>query len=82
MPEGESLQQSITQLMKDRFILGSPDECIEQLRPYCDELNVNYLVLRVHWAGMPLSMSMRSMRLISDEVLPVLRGTGFSQPAS
>ena len=60
-------------LLRDRFILGSPEDCFEQLRPYVEELGINHLLFRTHWAGMPLQDSLSSMRLISDELLPELK---------
>ena len=59
--------------MDGRFILGSPEECYEQLRPYWERFGCNHMVLRTHWAGMPLSTALSSMRLISDELMPELR---------
>jgi alkanesulfonate monooxygenase SsuD/methylene tetrahydromethanopterin reductase-like flavin-dependent oxidoreductase (luciferase family) len=73
MPQGESFDQSFDALLEDRFALGSPEEVFEQLRPYWEELGVNHLVIRTHWAGMPLPVALSSMRLISDELLPALR---------
>ncbi|MCZ6875154.1 MAG: LLM class flavin-dependent oxidoreductase [bacterium] len=73
MPEDESFDQEFDDLLQDRFVLGSPQECYEQLRPYWEELGVNHLIIRTHWAGMPLSTALSSMRLISDELLPALR---------
>ena len=73
MPGDESFAQDFDDLVRDRFILGSPEECYEQLRPYTEELGINHLVLRTHWAGMPLPTALSSMRLISDELLPALR---------
>ncbi len=72
MPEGESFDLAFDELLKDRFILGSPEECYEQLRPYWERIGVNHLVIRTHWAGMPLSTALHSMRLISGELLPEL----------
>ncbi len=60
-------------MLEDRFILGSPQDCYEQLRPCWEEVGANFLVLRTNWSGMPLSHSLSSMRLISDELLPALR---------
>ena len=73
MPAGESFDKSIEELVNGRFVLGSPEECYEQLRPYWEEFGVNHMVLRTHWVGMPLSHSLQSMRLISDELMPALR---------
>ena len=65
--------QEFEALLQDRFVLGSPEECYEQLRPYWEELGVNHLIIRTHWAGMPLSTALSSLRLISNELLPELR---------
>ena len=73
MPDDETFDQEFDDLLRDRFVLGSPHECYEQLRPYFEELGVNHLIFRTHWAGMPLPIALSSMRLISDELLPALR---------
>jgi alkanesulfonate monooxygenase SsuD/methylene tetrahydromethanopterin reductase-like flavin-dependent oxidoreductase (luciferase family) len=73
MPDKESFRQPLEALLRDRFIIGSPQDCYEQLRPCWEEVGANFLVLRMNWAGMPLSHSLASMRLISDELLPALR---------
>ena len=38
-----------------------------------DEMGINHFIFRTHWAGMPLSTALQSLRLISDELLPELR---------
>ncbi len=73
MPDNEDFTRSFDDLIKDRFILGSPEDCYRQLEPYWKEFGVNHIVMRTHWAGMPLSTALASMRLISDELLPALR---------
>lgn len=73
MPGDETFQQPFEALLKDRFVLGSPESCYEQLRPCWETLGVNYLFFRTQWSGMPLGHALSSMRLISDELLPALR---------
>jgi alkanesulfonate monooxygenase SsuD/methylene tetrahydromethanopterin reductase-like flavin-dependent oxidoreductase (luciferase family) len=73
MPSGETFQQPFESLLRDRFVLGSPEECFAQLRPCWEELGTNFLFFRTHWSGMPLGHSLASMRLLSDELLPALR---------
>ncbi len=73
MPDDADFSASFEALTEGRFILGSPEECFEQLKPYWSELGCSHLVVRTNWAGMPASLSMPSMRLISDELLPALR---------
>jgi alkanesulfonate monooxygenase SsuD/methylene tetrahydromethanopterin reductase-like flavin-dependent oxidoreductase (luciferase family) len=73
MPKGDSLNQPLEQLIADRFIVGSPEDCYRQLEPYWKQAGVNHLILRAHWAGMPLAAALLSMRMISTELLPALR---------
>ncbi len=76
LPSDETFHQPFEELLKDRFVLGSPEDCYEQLRPCWEELGVNHLFFRTHWSGMPLSTALSSMRLISAELLPALRQVG------
>jgi len=64
----------LEELIKQRFVLGSPENCYDGLKPYWEEFGVNHIIIRTHWVSMPLSTSLASMRLISDELLPVLQG--------
>jgi alkanesulfonate monooxygenase SsuD/methylene tetrahydromethanopterin reductase-like flavin-dependent oxidoreductase (luciferase family) len=73
MPDEADFSRSFDVLTEGRFILGSPEECFEQLKPYWSELGCSHLVVRTNWAGMPASLSLASMRLISDELFPALR---------
>ena len=73
LPADDHFHEEAEELIRDRFILGSPEECYEQLRPCWAEVGANFLVLRTHWSGMPLGHALGSMRLISDELLPALR---------
>ncbi|HZU90443.1 MAG TPA: LLM class flavin-dependent oxidoreductase [Stellaceae bacterium] len=72
LPGNESFRQSLDALRQDRFVLGSPEECWEQLRPCWEEVGANFLIFRTHWSGMPLAHALSSMRLIGEELLPEL----------
>ena len=72
MPDGQDFRRSLDELTESRFILGSPQECYEQIKPYCEDFGINHLIIRTHWAGMPLSSALASMRLFSEELLPAL----------
>ena len=74
LPGQDLFRQSLDALTRDRFVLGSPEECFEQLRPCWEQAGANFLILRTHWSGMPVGHALSSMRLISDELLPALRG--------
>jgi alkanesulfonate monooxygenase SsuD/methylene tetrahydromethanopterin reductase-like flavin-dependent oxidoreductase (luciferase family) len=73
MPDNEDFTRSLDELIEGRFIIGSPEDCYNQLKPYWEELGVNHIIVRTHWAGMRLSTALASIRLISDELLPELR---------
>lgn len=76
MPSDETFNQPFDTLLQNRFILGSPEECYAQLRTYWEDLGVNHLIMRTHWAGMPLNIALDSMRLISEELLPEIKKVG------
>jgi len=71
MPGTESFQIPYEELAADRFIVGSPDDCIEALQPWLD-LGVDHLVFRTHWAGLPVGDALDSIRLLATEVVPAL----------
>jgi alkanesulfonate monooxygenase SsuD/methylene tetrahydromethanopterin reductase-like flavin-dependent oxidoreductase (luciferase family) len=73
MPDKDDFTRSLDELIEGRFIIGSPEDCYNQLKPYWEEFGVNHIIVRTHWAGMPLSTALASIRLISDELLPELR---------
>jgi len=73
MPEDESFDKDFEELLEGRFILGSPEECYEQLKPYWEEMGVNHIVFRTHWAGMPVASAISSIKLIGEELAPELR---------
>lgn len=80
LPGGDSFRRPLEALLRDRFVLGSPEECWEQLRPCWERVGANVLVLRTHWSGLPVADALGSMRLISDELLPALRRVGPPAP--
>jgi alkanesulfonate monooxygenase SsuD/methylene tetrahydromethanopterin reductase-like flavin-dependent oxidoreductase (luciferase family) len=73
MPDDTNFNRPLEELIKGRFILGSPEDCYDGLKPYWEEFGVNHIIIRTHWVSMPLSTSLASMRLISDELLPALQ---------
>ena len=72
MPAGETFRQPFESLLQDRFVLGSPEDCYEQLRSTW-EAGAYFIFFRTQWSGMPVGHALSSMRLISDELLPALR---------
>ncbi len=57
----------------DRFIIGSPDQCLAEIQRYVAELGVNYLVCRMNMPSLSHDKVMASMRLFAENVMPRLR---------
>ncbi|MFC4002945.1 LLM class flavin-dependent oxidoreductase [Prauserella oleivorans] len=76
MPDRESFDMPYEDLARQRFVVGSPEDCVRALLPWRDELGADHLILRTHWAGMPVEHALRSVELLSKEVLPALRAAG------
>lgn len=74
MPDRESFRMPYEELARGRFIVGTPDDCLEQLLPWRDQLGVNHFLFRTDWVGMPAKSSQASVELLAREVVPVLRG--------
>ena len=72
LPEADRIDVPFDRILEGRFILGSPEECIEEIEKY-RELGVDELVLRCQWPGMPNKDSLRALELFGDKVLPHYR---------
>jgi alkanesulfonate monooxygenase SsuD/methylene tetrahydromethanopterin reductase-like flavin-dependent oxidoreductase (luciferase family) len=73
MTDPSELTWAFDKLAQARFILGSPEECIEQLQAYRDRLGVNYFLPRFDWTpGLPQDEILASMRLFGEKVIQKL----------
>jgi len=73
MPKGESLTAPYENLVRDRFIIGAPEECGEELSRYQAQLGVNNFLLRLQWPGMPQRRSLEQIELLGTRVIAKLR---------
>ena len=58
------------ELAKDRFILGSPDDVIEQLEDRIARLDANYFIFRAGWPGMEMWKVLKCIEMMGAKVLP------------
>jgi alkanesulfonate monooxygenase SsuD/methylene tetrahydromethanopterin reductase-like flavin-dependent oxidoreductase (luciferase family) len=72
LPGTASFRVEFAELARDRFIVGSPAECVEELGR-CRRLGIGRIHLRMTWPGMPAELSRRSLELFASEVMPHLR---------
>ena len=70
MPANETFRLPIEDLAKDRFIIGDPDTCVEEIERHRERLGIQQIGLRVHWPGMPHLQAMRAIELLAERVIP------------
>jgi alkanesulfonate monooxygenase SsuD/methylene tetrahydromethanopterin reductase-like flavin-dependent oxidoreductase (luciferase family) len=71
MGNPDELSWDFDRLAKDRFILGSPEECIEQIHAYRDQLGTELMFVRFDWTpGLGQDDVLAAMRLFGEEVIP------------
>jgi len=61
-------------LLRSRFIIGSPETCIDRATRVRDELGCTNLVLRMKFPGVSQARTLNSIQLWGENVLPELGG--------
>lgn len=56
-----------------RWIIGSPQDCIERIEALRTEIGVNHLICAMPWPGMPQAQRLRTIELLGEQVLPAFR---------
>lgn len=72
LPRGDRFDVAFEELVRDRFIIGDPDDCIREIRRHADLLGANTFIFRVQWPGMEQAKVLRSIGLLAERVLPAL----------
>ena len=73
MSDPSELSWAFDRLSKGRFILGSPEECVEQIKEYKNRLGTDYILPRFDWTpGLPQDEILKSMRLFGEKVIQKL----------
>jgi alkanesulfonate monooxygenase SsuD/methylene tetrahydromethanopterin reductase-like flavin-dependent oxidoreductase (luciferase family) len=70
LPGDDDMTQTFDALLRDRFILGDPAECADELQRCVDETGADTLIFRVNWPGMPQAGILGSLRLLGEQVRP------------
>ena len=70
MTDPTELGWAFDRLAKNRFILGSPQECIEQIKEYQQRLGTKIMLVRFDWTpGLGQEEILASMRLFGEKVI-------------
>jgi alkanesulfonate monooxygenase SsuD/methylene tetrahydromethanopterin reductase-like flavin-dependent oxidoreductase (luciferase family) len=72
LPQGDSLSGSVEDIVRGRLIIGSPEDCAEEIEKY-RALGIETISMRMRWEGMTKEQGMDSVRLMASEVLPRFR---------
>jgi probable F420-dependent oxidoreductase len=64
---------TIQRLAEDRFILGTPGQCLDQIERFRQQLGLTHLICRLSLPGVPCEASVASVELFTREVMPALR---------
>ncbi len=72
LPADDDMAQPFDDLVKDRFILGDPAECADEINRCIAVTGATTLIFRVAWPGMPHTLVVDAMRLLADQVRPRL----------
>lgn len=70
LPGDESFRIAFEKLALDRFILGTPDEVIDQIERRIERLESNFFIFRVGWPGMENHRQLRVIEMMGEHVLP------------
>jgi alkanesulfonate monooxygenase SsuD/methylene tetrahydromethanopterin reductase-like flavin-dependent oxidoreductase (luciferase family) len=74
MPEGDNdLGLDFDDLMRDRFLVGSPDEVAEQIVDLNKQTGINHLIMSMQWPGMEQGLVLDTISMMAEEVFPRVR---------
>lgn len=56
--------------LEEKFVIGSPEQCVEQLRAYAS-MGVDHVLLRCQFPGQSQAATLECLERLGEEVLPV-----------
>ena len=85
LPGNESFSVPFEELSRDRFLIGTPDDVVREIKRYRDSLGVNCMIFRMQWPGMEQAKVLKQLNLMSRYVLPQVKpesteGRPWGQP--
>lgn len=73
LADNDTFSRDFDDLADGRFVVGTPRDCVALLRRWQTTIGVDYFIFRTHWSGMPRASFERSVKLLTNEVVPLLR---------
>jgi alkanesulfonate monooxygenase SsuD/methylene tetrahydromethanopterin reductase-like flavin-dependent oxidoreductase (luciferase family) len=69
LPEADRIDMPFEQILENRFIIGSPEECVQEIKRY-EAQGIETIIMRVQWPGMSQEQALDAIRLMGREVIP------------
>lgn len=64
---------SFTKCAKDRLVVGSPEDCLDQLAQWKEEIRPDYVIIRFRQPGGPSHQkTLEAIRRFGEKVIPKL----------
>ena len=63
----------LDEIGRDRFIVGTPEQCIAKIQHFRETFGVDHLIFRLFFPGMPHEHIMEELRLLANEVMPAFK---------
>jgi probable F420-dependent oxidoreductase len=58
--------------LDEKFVIGSPEECIDELETY-EDLGVDHVLIRCQFPGQPQESTLRCLERFGEEVIPAFQ---------
>lgn len=59
--------------VKDTFVIGSPEDCTEELRRFHERTGANHFVLRIQWPSLTQTQVLKAIEMCGQKVFPLVR---------
>jgi alkanesulfonate monooxygenase SsuD/methylene tetrahydromethanopterin reductase-like flavin-dependent oxidoreductase (luciferase family) len=69
LPEADRIDVPFAQVLEGRFIIGSAEDCVAEVREY-QAAGVEEMIIRCQWPGMAAENTLKTIEHIGRDVLP------------
>ena len=74
LPGNEDFSVPFEELSKDRFLIGSPEDIVQEIKSYEDRLGISHMILRLRWPGMEQAKVLKQLEIMAERLIPQLKG--------
>jgi len=74
LPGDEDFSVPFEELSQDRFLIGSPEDIVQEIKSYEDRLGISHMILRLQWPGLEQAKVLKQLEIMAEHVIPHLKG--------